>query len=115
MPFSQILNNGEKNYLSQGFRVGKESIPITHLHYADDTLLFLDEGKNHLINLISLIHCFELVSGMEINWKKSCLVGLHSNMEEYKEIFNILDCQIRSLPIDYLGVPLGGNARSREV
>lgn len=54
-----ISKNGEKNNLIQGFQVGKEAIPISHLQYADDTLLFLDGGKNHLINLISLIHCFE--------------------------------------------------------
>lgn len=39
--------------------------------------------------------------------------GLNSNFEEYKDISDPLDCQIRSLPIDYLGVLLGGNPRSR--
>lgn len=65
--FSQILKNVEKCDLIQGFCVGKEAIPISHLHYADDILLFLDGGKNHHINLISLIPCFELVSRMKIN------------------------------------------------
>lgn len=49
--FSQMLKNGEKSNLIQGFRIGKESIPITYLQYADATLLFLDGGENHLINL----------------------------------------------------------------
>lgn len=54
--FSQILKNSEKNNLIQVFQVGKEAIPISHLQFADDTLLFVDGGKDHLINLISLIH-----------------------------------------------------------
>lgn len=37
--FSQSLKNGENGNLIQGFRIGKESIPISHFQYADDTLL----------------------------------------------------------------------------
>lgn len=51
----------------------KEQIPILHLQYVDDTLLFLDSSKNQLRNLISLIHCFELISCIKMNWQKSCL------------------------------------------
>lgn len=46
--------------------------------------------------------------------KKSWLVGLNSNSEESKEFLDALVCQIRAIPIDYLGVPLGGNPRSRD-
>lgn len=63
--FSQILRNGEELNLFKSYRVGKEQIPILHLQYADDTLLFLDGDNNQLRNLLSLIHCFELVSGMK--------------------------------------------------
>lgn len=75
--FSQILKNGEKN---NRIRVSKleEAIPISRLQYVDDPLLFLDGGNNHLINLMSLFNCFKLVSGMKINWKKSCLAGMNS-------------------------------------
>lgn len=51
--FSQILKNGENSNLIQGFRIGKESIPISHLQYATSTLLSLDGGKRQLLNLIS--------------------------------------------------------------
>lgn len=60
--FSQVLSKGEEQNLSKGFRVGKEQTPISDLQYYDDTLFFLDGGKNQLRNLICLIHCFELVS-----------------------------------------------------
>lgn len=51
---------------------------------------------------------------MKINWKKSCLVGLNSDLEEFKGFSEALDYQTRALPIDYFGVPLGGNPRSRD-
>lgn len=112
--FSQILKNGDNRNFIQGFQASKESIPLSHLQYADDTLFFLDGERSNLLNLIALIHCFELVSGMKINWKKSCLVGVNSNIDGYKGIAEGLECQISALPIDYLGVLLSGNPRSRE-
>lgn len=92
----------------------KRTHPISHLLYADDTSFFLDGGKEHLLNLIFLIHYFTWVSGMKSIGKKSWLVGLNSNSEESKEFLDALVCQIRAIPIDYLGVPLGGNPRSRD-
>lgn len=38
----------------------------------------------------------------------------NSNLDEYKDISEASECQIRALSIDYIGVPLGGNPRSRE-
>lgn len=88
--------------------------PISHLQYTDDSLLFLDGGKDYLSNLISLIHCFELVLVMKINWKKSCMVGINSNPEEYEDIAQAFDCQIRKFYIDYFGALLGVSPLSRE-
>lgn len=52
--FSQILSSGEERNLIKGFQVGKELSPISHIQYADDTLLFLDGEKDHLRNLCLL-------------------------------------------------------------
>lgn len=46
---------------------------------------------------------------MSVNWRKSCLVGINILPHQFSEIANTLHCPIRSFPIDYLGVPLGGN------
>lgn len=58
----QTLMRGEEQNLFKSFRIGKEKISISHLHYSDDTLLFVDGGTSHLKNYIALVHCFELVS-----------------------------------------------------
>lgn len=82
----------------------KEQIAISRLQYADDSSLFLDEGMQNLRNLVSIIHCFELVSRMKIYWQKCCLVGINSNIEDYKMIYEALNCPVRKLRIEYLGV-----------
>lgn len=73
-PFNQILKNGE-NHLIQGFRVGKELITISHLHYADDILILLDCRKEHLLNLM---YC-----KIKINWKKKKL-SFRSKFESWR-------------------------------
>lgn len=48
------------------------------------------KGKNHLRNLISIIHCLELVSKMKINWQKSFIVGLNSFPLDHLDISKAL-------------------------
>src|SRR4051812_26823916 len=44
---------------------------IICLQYADDTILFLQNNIEKSQNLKSVLHCFEQVSGMRINYSKS--------------------------------------------
>lgn len=97
---TQILSTREEKNLFKWFRVGKEEILISHLQYAGHTLLLMEGDKNQVPK--SLIHCFELVSGMKINWKKSCLVGLNSPSEEYLEISDALNRPIRLSSLEFL-------------
>lgn len=77
-------------------------------------MIFLDGEGSQLTNLISLIHYFKLVSGMRINCQKSCFVGLNTPPHNLLGIAEALKCPIRSFPVDYLGVPLGGNPAKKE-
>lgn len=94
--------------------MGKEQIPISHLQFVDDTILFLDGEEDRLRNLLSLLHCFEMVSRMKINWDKSCLVAINSLPHGHLKIGETLNWSVRPFPIDYFGNPLGGNSRKRD-
>lgn len=85
----------------KGFRVGKELTLLSHLQYADDTLLFLGGGKYQLLNLISWIHFWLSIRNENKLEEKSCLVGIDSNLKDHKHISNTLDYPIRNFPIDY--------------
>lgn len=47
-------------------------------------------------------YCFELVSVMKINWNKSCIAGINSNLEDFIDITDAMGYQVRSFPFDYL-------------
>lgn len=49
---------------------------LTHLQYADDTVLFLQFSPKNLRNARLILTCFELMSGMKINFEKIFTVGL---------------------------------------
>jgi hypothetical protein len=44
---------------------------VSHLQYADDTMVLLQNTEAGLINLKFLLLCFKLLSGMKINFHKS--------------------------------------------
>ena len=59
------------------------------------------------------LRCFELVSGLKINFHKSCLVKIGKKCQGDEVWAHAFRCASSSLPITYLGLPLGGNS-SRE-
>lgn len=44
---------------------------LTHLQYADDTLIFLKNSEREIVILKLLLMCFEEMSGLKINFDKS--------------------------------------------
>jgi hypothetical protein len=48
---------------------------ITHLQYADDTVLFLELNEQSMITMNFLLYCYEAMSGLRINYQKSEIFG----------------------------------------
>jgi hypothetical protein len=44
---------------------------VSHLQYADDTMILIQNSPESLINLKFILLCFEFLSGMKINFHKS--------------------------------------------
>jgi hypothetical protein len=44
---------------------------LTHLQYADDTIIFLSLDEQTILNAKFLLYCFEDMSGLKINYQKS--------------------------------------------
>jgi len=91
-----------------GFSVGSRLavINISHLLFADDILVFSEANPNHLCYLRVLLVCFEAVFGLKVNLAKSLLVPI-DNVDNVVELASILGCGTSSLPLKYLGMPLG--------
>ena len=85
---------------------GRMEINVSHLLFADDTIIFCEARKENLTFLSWILAWFEAVSGLRINLAKSELIPV-GEVEEIEEIAVELGCRVGSLPTVYLGVPLG--------
>ena len=55
---------------------------ITHLQYADDTMIVVEGSELDIINLKFLLLCFEALSGLKINFDKSEVMILGYSPDE---------------------------------
>ncbi|WMV37015.1 hypothetical protein MTR67_030400 [Solanum verrucosum] len=114
---NNMLKTANTNGWLRGFDVandGKESLEVTHLQYADDTLIFCGAEEEQLRYLRVILVLFEGISGLHINWRKSFLYPI--NEVHNMEALNIfLGGQVGALPTTYLGMPLGAKSMSKEI
>ncbi|GKU90763.1 hypothetical protein SLEP1_g4714 [Rubroshorea leprosula] len=66
--------------LLEGIKVGKGELSISHLQFADDTLIMGEAKEENIWAVKCIMRSFELVSGLKINYAKSQLMGV--NVEE---------------------------------
>jgi hypothetical protein len=114
---SRIMDRAIRGGLFSGFMVGSpqnQQVLISHLLFADDTLIFCDADLSQLAHLRSVFLWFEAVSGLRINLGKSEMVpvGEVSNLEE---LALILGCKVAPLPMKYLGLPLGAPFKAKSI
>ncbi|KAG5590503.1 hypothetical protein H5410_041017 [Solanum commersonii] len=82
------------------------AMEISHLLYANDSLVFGDVEVTQIRHLRAILTNFEGVSRLHVDWQKSCLYPI--NQEPNMQILaENLGCQVASLPTKYLGMPLG--------
>jgi hypothetical protein len=79
---------------------------VTHLQYADDTLILLEPSDVGVANLKLLLLCFENMSGLKINFAKSEVVVTGVTDQERQKFADALNCKLGSLPFKYLGLPV---------
>lgn len=112
--FSMLLEKGFQGGLLEGFEIGQNSIIVSHLQFANDTLVLCKGSKKQLKFLSCVIRWFEAVLCLKVNLSKSCMyeVGQVGNL---KSLVSVLGCQVGNLPFYYLGLPLGAPYKSKHV
>nr|XP_029144810.1 uncharacterized protein LOC114924424 [Arachis hypogaea] len=91
--------------------VGRDSVELSHLQFADDIILFSPPEEKTIKNYKRLLRCFELMSGLSINFDKSSLITVNCDEQWVQCMCHFLGCKGGSLPVKYLGIPLGPNPR----
>lgn len=67
----------------------------------------LFHNHKHARNLIRVLRCFELASGLRVNLCKSKLFGVSCSPLELESLAKGLNCGAGSFPFSYLGLPIG--------
>ena len=81
-------------------------IRISHLLFAYDTIFFCDASIEQIFSIRLVLTCFQAFTGLKVNVEKSEIVPI-GEVCNIQSLANILQCRVDSLPMIYLGMPLG--------
>ena len=112
---SRLVNKAmEGNFLSR-CKIGgvreEEELEVSHLLFADDTLLFYKDNPDQLVCRGWILMRFEALLGLKINLSKSEIFPI-GGRENIEVLTAELGCKADSLPTIYLGLPLGAPHKS---
>lgn len=79
---------------------------ITHLQYADDTVILIDRDDESIRNVKFLLYCFEMMSGMQINYDKNEVYVIGTTSQDQIDVAQMFNCKIGNFPMIYLGIPI---------
>ncbi|XP_059649996.1 uncharacterized protein LOC132295721 [Cornus florida] len=110
---SRLMSKATKLGSLRGSQVGRDVAPqleVSHLMFADDTLVLCNANVSQLRYLRCVLIWFQVVSALKVNVGKSILVPV-GEVPEIEFFADILGCRTGSFPISYLGMPLGAPSR----
>ena len=89
--------------------VGDHNVSLSHLLYVDDALFIGVWSKQNMENLVGILHCYYLASGLRLNLGKSNLFGVGVSFTEVERLALLIGCGAAKFPFTYLGLPVGAN------
>ncbi|KAM1457565.1 hypothetical protein ACFX2I_034725 [Malus domestica] len=96
----------------EGVQMNHNGLVISHLFFADDTLIFLKAEKDNCKNLVRIIDEYCSVSGQQVNlYKSNVFFGRNVPVVLADEFTGILGMEKVENPGVYLGVPASGSIK----
>ena len=93
--------------LLKGFHVGNSHSPgllVSHLLFANDTLIFCSPCESDLGYLRCILLLFEAMSRLKVNLSKSSLIPI-GEVPNIHYLASFFGCEVGALPSSYLGLP----------
>ena len=109
--FSRMLKRGEGAGLISGFKAhGRKGngVCVSHLLFANDTILFCDANVEQILHIWMLLLCFQAVTSLKVNVCKSETIPIGAG-DNVHVLVGILGCRVRNLPMSYLCMPHGAS------
>ena len=69
---------------------------ISHIQYADDTVIMIDGSEKSVTNLKLILYNFEWLSELKINFHKSDVFVFGVDQSEQEKLANMLNCKLGS-------------------
>ena len=103
--FSNLLIQAERKKQTQGLRFGQQ-ISISHLLFADDSLIFSQALTKDCQHLKIIFKCYATTSGQIFNYNKSCMFfSGNAPAKQFSYIKRIFQLNVMSRHEKYLGLP----------
>jgi len=67
-----------------------------------------------LMSLKTILRCYEMASGLKINFFKLKLTGINAKRHSLEVYAKSLHCSFMCVPFKYLGLEVGGNPRKKQ-
>ena len=115
--FSRSIVKANGVGMLSGFSVesiDSDPLEVSHLLFANDTVIFCEADLDHLFNLRPVLIWFEATSGLQINLGKSELLPI-GEVPDIEELADILECKTSKLPMMYLGLPLEAKFKAKDI
>jgi hypothetical protein len=93
--------------------VGQNEIEISHLQFANDTLIMGESSWSNIWAVKAIFNFFELMSALKVNYHKSVLVSFNNTIQWMNGAASALNCKSGSYPFIDLGLPIGGDHRKK--
>jgi hypothetical protein len=104
--FSALLKQAQESNHLNGVKFGAQGPHLTHLLFADDSIVFLEATKRSMQTLKSVLQNYELSSGQKVNLSKSSIFFGPGCCPELKtELKNTIGISCEALSERYLGLP----------
>lgn len=88
---------------------------ISHLQYADDTIVVCSGNEENIKVIKKLLRIFELLSGLIVNFDRSFLFGVKINSTVVRDKAVEFGYEVGTRSINYIGVKVDINHRNSEV
>ncbi|KAK2650715.1 hypothetical protein Ddye_018204 [Dipteronia dyeriana] len=71
---NRLLKKALEMNMVRGVDFGNGKEHATHLQSTDETIVFLEPKRDYLLNLKRILRCYEMASGLRINFHKYCII-----------------------------------------
>ena len=64
---SSLIYSAVSSNLFKGIKVGSEAVMVSHLQFADNTIIFCEPDLGQILNMKRVLRCYQVMSGLNIN------------------------------------------------